>query len=409
MNTKLLQKYADFAVNIGANPQKCQTLIIRAPIEGAEFARMCAKSAYAAGAKRVVVYYNDEKLSRIQMENTDVEVLEDIKPYTNAMYLDYIKEEGGACLLSIIARDPEIYKGLDSKKVDRANIAASKYAEAYRQYPMSDKIQWTIVAIPSTAWASKVYPNEANPIEKLWETIFDVCRVTGGNPVEEWREHIAKTTQRKDKLNELNFDYVHLTSANGTDLKIGLADTAIWEGASSKTPEGYAFVANIPTEEVFTAPHREKTNGVAVGTKPYVYNGDLIENFVVTFENGKVVKYTAEKGEGLLGQLLATDEGALHIGEIALVPASSPINKCGVLFYNTLFDENAACHIAFGDGYPGTVEGGTNMTKEQLLALGVNNSVVHEDVMIGANDMDIVGYTKDGTAHQIFKNGEWAF
>ncbi|MEG2922949.1 MAG: aminopeptidase [Oscillospiraceae bacterium] len=408
MNRELLQKYADFAVKIGSNPQKGQTLIIRAPIEGAEFARMCAISGYAAGAKRVVVHYNDENLSRIQMENTAVEVLEDVKPWLNRMYLDYIEDEGGACMLSIIARNPEIYKGLDAVKVDRANIAASRAAEQWRCYTMSDKIQWSIVAIPSEAWASKVYPNEENAVEKLWETIFDVCRVKGGDPVGAWKEHVAKTTEYKNKLNALKLDSVHLQSANGTDLTIGLADGAMWEGASSATPEGYNFIANIPTEEVFTAPHRARTNGVVKGTKPYVYNGNLIENFSVTFKDGIVTEFTAEKGEELLKQLLDTDEGAKHIGEIALVPVSSPINKSNVLFYNTLFDENAACHIAFGAGYPGTIVGGTVMDTEELLRHGVNDSVIHEDVMVGSDDMNITGITKEGETVQIFKNGEWA-
>ncbi len=407
MNKELLQKYADFAVKIGANPQKNQTLIIRAPIEGAEFARMCAIAGYAAGAKRVVVHYNDENLSRIQMEHTAVDVLEDIKPWSQRMFLDYIEDEGGACMLSITARNPEIYKGLDAVKVDKANVAASRAAEAWRCYTMADKIQWCIVAIPSEVWAKKVYPNEENAVEKLWDTIFSVCRVTNGDPVREWQAHVAKTTAYKDQLNALQLDSVRLQSANGTDLTIGLADDAVWEGASSKTPEGYAFIANIPTEEVFTAPHKARTNGVVKGTKPYVYNGNLIENFSVTFKDGRVTEFSATKGEALLKQLLDTDEGARSIGEIALVPASSPINRAGVLFYNTLFDENAACHIAFGAGYPGTVKGGTEMTSAQLLEKGVNDSVVHEDVMVGSADMTITGITKSGETVRIFTNGEW--
>lgn len=408
MDKNLLQKYAEFSVKIGANPQKGQTLIIRAPIEGAEFARMCAEEGYKAGAKRVVVHYTDEKLSRIQMQNTDIDVLCDIKPWEQRKFLDYVEENGSACLLSIIARDPEIYKGLNAEKVDKANLAASKASDEWRSYTMTDKIQWAIVAIPSEAWAAKVYPNEKNAVEKLWSTIFDVCRVTGGNPVEEWQRHVAYTTACKDKLNALQLDSVHLKSANGTDLDIRLADGAVWEGASSKTPEGYEFIANIPTEEVFTAPHRLGTNGIVKSTKPYVYNGNLIEDFSVTFKDGKVIDYEARTGKELLCQLLASDEGATHIGEIALVSSQSPINKSGTLFYNTLFDENAACHIAFGEGYPGTIIGGTTMTKEELLMHGVNDSVIHEDIMIGAEDTNITGKCKNGETVTIFKNGEWA-
>lgn len=408
MNKELLQKYADFAVKIGVNPQKGQTMIISAQVNSAEFARMCAKAAYEAGAANVVVFYADEELSRIQFEKADISVLEDIKPWTVNRFLEYIESEGSACMLSISSTNPEIYKGLDTQKVDRALLAASKAAKAWRHYTMHDLVQWCIVAIPSPVWAKKVFPNDENAVEKLWSTIFDVCRVTGGNPVSEWKTHVANTTARKDKLNAMQLDYLHLKSENGTDLKIGLAQKAIWEGAQSVTPQGYKFIANVPTEEVFSAPDCNRVDGVVKGTKPYVYNGNLIENFTVWFEKGRVVKHTADKGEELLTQLLSADEGARSIGEIALVPFSSPINKCNVLFYNTLFDENATCHIAFGDGYPGTIEGGTKMSQDELSALGVNHSVIHEDVMIGSADMSIKGYDKQGKEYILFENGEWA-
>ncbi len=343
MDINLVKQYAEFAVKIGVNPQPGQTLIIRAPIEGAFFARACAEAAYAAGAKEVVVHYSDEKLSRIKMENTAVEVLEDVKPWLQRSYLDYVESEGG----------------------------------------------------------------EAQ--EMLWDAIFDVCRVKNGNVVSEWQAHVKKMTAWRDRMNALDLDSIRLQSANGTDLTIGLADGHVWEGAQSRTPEGYTFIANIPTEEVFTAPHRLRVNGVVKGTKPYVYNGNLIEGFSVTFKDGEVVEHSAQSGEALLGQLLDTDEGSRRIGEIALVPASSPINRRGILFYNTLFDENAACHIAFGKGYPGTVKGGTAMTKQELLAHGVNDSIIHEDVMVGAPDMTITGTTRTGENVKIFENGEWAF
>lgn len=408
MNKELLQKYADFAVKVGVNPQSGQTMIIRAQVESAEFARMCAKSAYEAGAANVAVFYADEEFSRLQLEKTDISVLEDIKPWTVNRFLEYIESDGGACMLSISSQNPEIYKGLDTIKVDRALLAANKAAKPWRHYPMHDLVQWCIVAIPSTVWAKKVFPDDENAVEKLWSTIFDVCRVTGGDPVSEWKSHVSNTTARKDKLNAMQLDYIHLKSENGTDLKIGLAQKAIWEGAQSETPKGYKFIANVPTEEVFSAPDCHRVDGVVKGTKPYVYNGNLIENFTVWFENGRVVKHTADKGEELLTQLLSADKGARSIGEIALVPFSSPINKCGVLFYNTLFDENATCHIAFGDGYPGTIEGGTKMSQDELSALGVNHSVIHEDVMIGSADMSIKGYDKQGKEFILFENGEWA-
>lgn len=410
MNKELLKQYAEFAVKVGANPQPCQTLIINAPLEGAEFARMCAEAGYDAGAKEVVVYYKDEKLARLQMQRTAVEVLEDIKPNFTRRYLDYIESEGGACLLHIVAEDPDLYAGIDPEKIARASKARSVASEPYRDYTMKDKIQWSIVAIPSTSWANKVFPGDANAEEKLWNAIFDVCRVKeGGDVVSAWKEHVTKTAARRDRMNELNIDSLHYKSANGTDLVIGLADDAVWEGASSKTPEGYSFIANIPTEEVFTAPHKDRVDGIVHATKPYAYNGNVIEGFWLRFEKGKVVEYHAERNEEVLGKLLDTDEGARHIGEVALVPASSPINRSGLLFFNTLLDENAACHIAFGNGYPGTIKGGTTMTDEELLAHGVNKSLVHEDIMVGAEDMSIIATTKSGETVTIFENGEWAF
>lgn len=281
MDMNLVKQYAEFAVKIGVNPQPGQTLIIRAPIEGAFFARACAEAAYAAGAKEVVVHYSDEKLSRIKMEHTAVEVLEDVKPWLQRSYLDYVESEGGACMLSISARDPEIYKGLDMEKIDRANQAAMKAQEEWRSYTMSDKVQWSIVAIPSAAWAGKVFPGAAEDEaqEMLWDAIFDVCRVKNGNVVSEWQAHVKKMTAWRDRMNALDLDSIRLQSANGTDLTIGLADGHVWEGAQSRTPEGYTFIANIPTEEVFTAPHRLRVNGVVKGTKPYVYNGTSLRAF----------------------------------------------------------------------------------------------------------------------------------
>ena len=245
--------------------------------------------------------------------------------------------------------------------------------------------------------------------EKLWALIFDVCRVSTGDPVGAWQKHVAVTKARRDRMNALELDRIHMTSSNGTDLTVGLADDATWEGASSKTEDGIEFIANVPTEEVFCAPHRERTNGIVYGTKPYAYNGQLIEGWHVTFKDGVVVEHGAEKNADLLAELLSTDENSNRIGEIALVPASSPINRSGVLFYNTLFDENAACHIAFGAGYPTNIRGGSAMTRDDLMKKGLNNSAIHEDVMVGAADTHVTGITKRGEEVTIFENGEWAF
>ncbi len=504
MNQELLNKYAAFTVQVGVNVQKGQTLIIRCPVEGAYFGRACMEAAYKAGARDVVIRWEDEKAARIRMELGEEEALSETKPYELRSYLDYAESEGGCCLLAIHASDPEIFKGLDTAKINRVSLAKQEAMKSWREYTMKDRVQWCVVAIPTPAWAASVFPGmpedeaqeklwsaifmkswreytmkdrvqwcvvaiptpawaasvfpgmpEDEAQEKLWSAIFDVCRVTGGDPVSAWKEHVAKTSACRDKLNELQLESIHMTSANGTDLTVGLAEGHTWEGACSKAENGAVFIANVPlnelqlesihmtsangtdltvglaeghtwegacskaengavfianvpTEEVFTAPHRERVNGVVKGTKPYVYNGQLIEGFSVTFKDGVVVDYSAEKNAELLGQLLDSDEGARRIGEIALVPASSPINRSGLLFYNTLFDENAACHIAFGAGYPTTVKGGAAMTTEELLACGVNDSAIHEDVMVGAEDMTITGLTKSGETVTIFENGEWA-
>lgn len=410
MNQELLNKYAAFTVQVGVNVQKGQTLIIRCPVEGAYFGRACMEAAYKAGARDVVIRWEDEKAARIRMELGEEEALSETKPYELRSYLDYAESEGGCCLLAIHASDPEIFKGLDTGKINRVSLAKQEAMKSWREYTMKDRVQWCVVAIPTPAWAASVFPglSEDEAQEKLWSAIFDVCRVTGGDPVSAWKEHVAKTTACRDRLNELQLESIHMTSANGTDLTVGLAEGHTWEGACSKAENGTVFIANVPTEEVFTAPHRERVNGVVKGTKPYVYNGQLIEGFSVTFKDGVVVEYSAEKNAELLGQLLDSDEGARRIGEIALVPASSPINRSGLLFYNTLFDENAACHIAFGAGYPTTVKGGAAMTTEELLACGVNDSAIHEDVMVGAEDMTITGLTKSGETVTIFENGEWA-
>ena len=410
MDDNKLRQYANMAVRMGVNIQPGQTLLINAPIYARDLARHCAQAAYDAGAREVVVFYNDEKLTRMKMENASVETLCDVKPWIANSYLEYIKGEGSAAVLSITGSDPELLKGLDTAKIQQYSVARSKAMEEYYDYTMASRIQWCVIAVPSPAWAKRVFPDlrEDAAVEKLWDTIFKVSRVEG-DAVANWSEFARVMGARRDRINELKLSELHITSSNGTDLYVGLRDDNIWGGVDEVSQNGYVFIPNMPTEEIFTAPHRDKVNGVAHITKPYVYNGDLIEDFTLWFENGKVVRYEAKKGEDLLKQLLETDEGSCRLGEVALVPASSPINREGVLFYNTLFDENAACHIALGRGYPTTVKGGEDMTTEELLAKGVNDSNVHEDVMIGYTDTEVIGTTRDGKTVQIFKDGEWVF
>lgn len=407
---ELLKKYADFIVRVGVNPQPGQTLIINCPLDAAPLARLCVRSAYEAGAYDVQVNWSDDAVSRSRMELGSEEALTDHKGWQLRRYLDYAESEGGVCVLHLIADDPELYAGLDTGKISRISSSNRTFMQPWREYTMNDRVQWSIAAMPSKPWAKTMYPDldEDAAVEELWKVIFDVCRVTGGDPVGEWQAHLQRLSDLRDQVNAFDLESVHFTSANGTDLTVGIAEQARWESAASKNEKGVVFLPNIPTEEVFTAPHKDKVDGIVYGTKPYVFNGQLIKDFYVRFENGKVVEHGAAEGADLLGQLLDTDEGARHIGEVALVPASSPINRSGKLFYNTLFDENAACHIAFGASYPGTTVGGTSLTKEQLLERGMNQSSLHEDVMVGAEDSQITGKCRDGRTVVLFKDGVWA-
>lgn len=411
MNQTHLQLYADFIVKVGVNVRPRQNFIVRCPVTMPDFAHACVRAGYEAGAKRVIVRWEDDRLTRLHMELGAEQDLCTLVPSDLRSYLDYAEDPDGCCTLAIHAEDPEALAGLDAGKLNRVNLARRTFMKPWQEYTMTDRVQWCVVAIPAPGWAAKVFPGipVEEATEKLWALIFDVCRVTGGDPVSAWKDHVAKTKARRDQLNAWELDRVHLTSANGTDLTVGLADDATWEGASSTTTAGVEFIANVPTEEVFCAPHRERVNGVVYGTKPYVYNGQLIEGWHVTFKDGKVVEHGAEKNAALLAELLSTDENANRIGEVALVPASSPINRSGVLFYNTLFDENAACHIAFGAGYPTNIKGGAGMTRAQLMEKGLNDSAIHEDVMIGAPDTRVEGVRKNGETVLIFENGEWCF
>lgn len=404
-----LKQYADFVVRMGSAVQPGQSLIIRAVLEAAPLVRMCVRSAYEAGARDVRVDWSDEEVSRISMELGSEEALSEVKPYVLRSYLDYAESEGGVAMLRILADDPEVFAGLDAAKINRVGIARSKAMKVWREYTMNDRVQWSIAAMPSKSWAKKMFPDLSveEAIEKQWQLIFDVCRVSDGDPVTAWKAHLARLKELAAKMNAFDLESIHFTSSNGTDLTVGLAEQAVWDGASSVCENGVTFLPNVPTEEVFTAPHKDRVNGIVYGTKPYVYNGQLIKGFHVTFKDGRVIEYGAEENAELLGHLLDTDEGARHIGEVALVPASSPINRSGALFYNTLFDENAACHIAFGASYPGTTRGGTGMTRAELEARGMNQSLTHDDVMIGAEDTCITGLTRSGETVEIFKDGEW--
>ncbi len=410
MDKALFELYARFVVRSGVNVQKGQTLIISSPIEAAPFARQCAAEAYAAGARDVVMRYNDEKFSRIRLEQAGLDALTDVKPWELASYMDYYDGGPSVCRLAIYAEDPEAYKGLDVAKVEKAMQARSKVLKPWSDLSMVSRIQWCVVSVPTEAWAAKVFAGQKpeDAVEKLWAAIFKATRVEGGAPEAAWEAHAEASTRRVEALNALGLAALHLEGENGTDLTVGLVDDYVFEGIPGYTPEKVRFFANVPSEEVFTAPHRSRVDGVVKSSLPYVYNGNLIEGITARFEKGVAVEVRAEKGDELLQQMMSADEGARRLGEIALVPASSPIRQSGLLYYNTLFDENAACHMAFGEGYPTCVKGGAAMSREELDAKGLNDSLIHEDIMIGTPGMNITGITADGRRVPVFKAGEWA-
>ncbi|WP_456275101.1 aminopeptidase [Bacillus sp. AK128] len=403
-----LEKYAALAVEIGVNVQKGQTLVITAPISAAEFVRNISKKAYEKGAKHVVIDWQDDELTRMKFELAPDEAFTEY-PYWMSKGKNELAEEGAA-FLHIDSKNPDLLKGISQERIQNSTKAASNVLKPYRNRMMSDKNSWSIVAIPTQAWADKVFPDleEGKRMDALWDAIFQATRVDKENPVEEWKNHTNILDSKADFLNEKKFHALHYT-APGTDLTVELAKDHIWVSAGSINENGNEFIANMPTEEVFTANAKTGVNGVVSSTKPLSYAGNLIEKSTLTFENGKIVDFTAEKGYEALKKLLETDEGSAYLGEVALVPHNSPISNTDLIFFNTLFDENASNHFAIGKAYPFCVEGGKNMSEEEVVAHGLNDSLSHVDFMVGSAEMNIDGITKDGQKVAVFRNGSWAF
>lgn len=405
---KKMEQYAELTVYVGLNVQKDQHVLINTTTDTIEFTRLVVKKAYEAGAKNVHVNYSDPVQTRTHYELAPDEAFTEY-PEWSVVQRDEIIEKGGS-FLWIDAEDPDLLTDIPAKRLSNSQKAAGKALARYRQAVGSDKVAWSIVAIPSEKWAAKVFP-ELEPeqqIEALWEAIFKTVRIGGGDAVSLWKEHIEFLEKRAAQLNDNRFEKLHY-SAPGTDLTIELPDKHIWMSGASKTPQGNPFIANMPTEEVYTVPLKNGVNGFVRNTKPLVYQGNIIDGFTLTFEDGKIVKAKAEKGEELLKEMISSDEGAAYLGEVALVPHQSPISDSGLLFFNTLFDENASNHLAIGDSYPTCYDGARNLERGQLEELGLNTSIVHEDFMIGSADMDIDGITADGSKIPVFRKGNWAF
>lgn len=409
MKEVLLKKYARLLVKSGINIQKNQILVVSSPIECADFARMIAEVAYEEGAKEVVVRWEDELLTRIKYINAPEEVFNEYPEWLKEFFLTYARQ--GAGFLSIAASDPEVMKGVSPERMAKWGKVSGEAIKEYRDRLMINKNVWCVASIPTKPWAKKVFPNlsEEEAVEKLWENIFKTVRVDREDPVEAWEEHKSNLKKSLDFLNNHKFKFLHYKNSLGTDLKIELPEGHIWFGGSDYTPEGVEFIANMPTEEVFTLPKKTGVNGVVKSSMPINRNGNIIDKFSLTFKDGKIVDFSAECGSDVLKTLVETDEGSLYLGEVALVPYDSPISKLGILFYNTLFDENASCHLAIGNAYPICIKNGDTMNKEELERAGVNQSLVHQDFMVGTSDLQITGITEAGEEIPVFKNGNFAY
>lgn len=405
-----LDEYANLIVSFGANVQKGKPVKIKAPVEAVDFVRLLAKHAYEREVSEVVVAWSDDILTKEKYLHADEEVLKNFHDFKVEEMEYYLKND--VTNISIYAEDPELLKDVDPERIKMATAARQKKTKHLMKYTMNDMVSWLVVSIPTPGWAAKVYPDLPvdQAVEKLWDDIFTFCRISGdGKAIENWEAHIETLNRRGKLLNEKQFKELRYKSDNGTDLKVGLCKDHIWMTAASYNDNMVRFIPNMPTEEIFTAPDRNNINGRLKSTKPLSYNGVLIDGMDLTFKDGKVVEFSAEKGEEALEMLLNMDEGASYLGEVALVPFDSPISNSNTIFYNTLFDENASCHFAFGKAYPTNVVGGEKMSDEELVANGINDSAVHEDFMVGSSSLSIIGIGEDGSEFEIFKNGNFTF
>ncbi len=403
-----LEKYADVIVKVGLNLREGQRLIVNAGITDYPLVRAITKSAYQAGARVVTVFYNDDEIGHIRLKMSSREALKDVPTWLLQAYLDHAKN--GDAFLRISSENPDLLADVDPEAIGIQRKAMGKKFKKVAEYTMRDAINWCVISYPAEAWAKKVFPGVSakQAQDKLWEAIFQTCRVDQPDPVAAWQEHIVNLKKRSAYLNTKRYTALHY-SAPGTDLTVGLPRGHQWLAAQSHAENGINFTANLPTEEVFTMPHKDKVNGVVSSSRPLIVYGTTVEDFTLTFEKGKVVNVTAKKNEATLRKMIETDEGGSRIGEVALVPVSSPISQRGHLFYNTLFDENAASHIALGRAYRFTMKGGPKMSEEEFNKRGGNYSLIHSDFMVGSDKMDIDGILADGTREAIMRKGEWAF
>ncbi|MBR2282256.1 MAG: aminopeptidase [Spirochaetales bacterium] len=407
MKKTVMRKYAQLIAKCGVNVQKGQEVIIVAEFDQPEFVRMVAEECYRLGAKKVRVDWTDQKMSKIHTKYQSLKTMSTMEKWEEERWqhnVDVIP-----CRIYIESEDPDGLKGVDMNKVQKSRQALYPIIKKYRDQ-LENKYQWCIAAVPGEAWAKKLFPelSRHQAVEKLWEAILMTSRVTD-DPIKAWEDHNADLAKRCAYLNRLGIDELHYQAANGTDFTVGLMEKSRFCGGGETSLQNIFFNPNIPSEECFTSPKRGRADGIVYATKPLSYQGQLIENFWIRFKDGKAVEWNAEKNNEMLTKMLTIDEGASYLGECALVPVDSPISNSGLLFYNTLFDENAACHLAVGRGFPDCVEGFETMSLEEVRALGVNESMTHVDFMIGCDTMNITAKCRDGKTVPIFRNGNWAF
>lgn len=404
-----LSKYAKLIVRAGLNVQTDQIVVIDAPVENVELVRLVTKEAYEAGAKEVVVKYSDEVVSRYKYEYLAKEEFGHVPNWFQEFRNDYASKN--AAFLTIISDDPEGFKGIDPTKMALWSKSVSTACKPFYDSLDLGINTWCIVAGSSIKWANKVYPDmsDSEAVEALWNAIFKAVKVNDDDPQLSWENHRQSFEARVNHLNALNLKTLHYTNSLGTDLTVTLNDDYLFAGGGSYTTKGVYFFPNMPTEEIFTSPYRGGTNGVVYSAMPLNYNGNLIDEFKMEFKDGRIVAFEAKVGQDVLSEMLNIDEGSRYLGEVALVPYDSPLSNMNTLFYNTLFDENASCHLAIGKGFSECIKDGLTMTKAELLEKGINDSLTHVDFMIGTSDLNITGETKDGEVVKIFENGNFAF
>ena len=407
MEEKLLRDYARLIAQKGGHVLKGEEVWITAGLDQPEFVTMVVEECYKAGAKSVEVFWTHNPVYKLDYKYCSVSTLSRVSPYYLAKLKYRVKKL--PITIYIDSDDPDAMKGVSQAKM--AKSMAKRYPKIKKYFDAMDgKYKWTIAAVPSKAWAKKVFPklSEDEAVEALWAAILKTARVDGNDPVENWNKHNSFLIQQRNKLMSLNLKKLIYKASNGTDFQVELIDKMRWGGGVEEAPNKGEFNPNIPSEEVFTTPMRGKAEGKLVASKPLSYQGQLIEDFSISFKDGKVSEVKARKNQSLLEKMVKMDEGASMLGECALVPFESPINQTGILFYNTLFDENACCHVALGMGFADLYPGGVDMTPEQKLATGINDSMIHVDFMIGTRDLSIIGVDEKGKQVQLFKDGTWA-